>query len=171
MTDASFSPYEIAVPALIRGLGNLDALLTKAEAHVAEAGLDPATIIEAQLAPDMFPLRRQVQSASDAAKSCVARLAGDKPPSFADTETSFAELHARIAKTLDYIKSVDPAHVAAGPETISFPAGKDRIASFTRLGYLQDFLLPNFFFHVAIAHGILRQCGVPIGKLDYLGAK
>jgi hypothetical protein len=119
----------------------------------------------------MFPLRRQIQSASDAAKSCVARLAGDTPPRYEDTETSFAELHARLAKTIDYLKSADPAHVDAGPETITIPTGKDKTISFTRPDYVLGFAQPNFYFHVAIAHGILRQCGVPVGKLDYLGRK
>jgi hypothetical protein len=171
MTQPKLGLYDISIPMMTRMLGNLDTLLLQAEAHASEQGIDPATIVEAQLAADMFPLRRQVQSAADAAKACLFRLAGDKPPSFADTETTFAELHERIAKTVALLNDADAAHVDAGPETITIPTGKETTRSFTRADYLLGFALPNFFFHVAIAHGILRQCGVPVGKLDYLGGR
>jgi hypothetical protein len=167
--DAAFDLYEASVPVFTHALENLSLLLRKAEAHAQAQALDPASLIEARLAPDMFNLARQVQSAADAAKICTARLAGQKPPSDPDTETTFDELQARIAKTLGFIRSVDPALIASAIGRVievPLPSGSRH---FTGRSYLLKFCLPNFFFHAATAYGILRHKGVAIGKLDYLG--
>ena len=167
--DSAFDLYEASVPVFAHALENLSALLRKAQAHAQSQKLDPASLIEAQLAPDMYNLARQVQSAADAAKICTARLAGQKPPSDPDTETTFDQLQARIAKTLAFIRSVDPALISSAiARTIEVPLPSGS-KSFTGRGYLLTFCLPNFFFHAVTADGILRHKGVEIGKLDYLG--
>lgn len=168
--ESVFDLYEASVPVFVQALENLAHLLRKAEAHVQSEAIAPAGLIEARLAPDMYNLARQVQSAADAAKICTARLAGQKPPSDPDTETTFDELQARIAKTLAFIRSVDPGLVASAITRVidvPLPSGGRQ---FTGRSYLLKFCLPNFFFHVATAYGILRHKGVAIGKLDYLGA-
>lgn len=168
--ESAFDLYEASVPVFVQALENLAHLLRKAEAQAQSQALAPAEFIEARLAPDMFNLARQVQSAADAAKICIARLAGQKPPSDPDTETTFDELQARIAKTLAFIRSVDPALVASAITRVidvPLPTGARQ---FTGRSYLLKFCLPNFFFHVTTAYGILRHKGVAIGKLDYLGA-
>lgn len=164
------SMYDVTVPVLTRALGNLDALLTKGEEHAAAQGLDLSELTTARLAPDMFPLTGQVQSASDSAKFAVARLTGTEAPSFADTETTFDELHQRIANTLAFIASVDPA-AFEGSETRAIVTRSRRgERHFVGQSYLLTFALPNFFFHITTAYDILRHKGVPVGKSDYLGA-
>jgi hypothetical protein len=166
----TLSMYQASVPAFRRTLAALDAILDKAVAYAAERKIDPAVLATARLAPDMHPLTRQVQFASDHAKGCSARLAGVPVPSFADTEQTFPELKARIAKTLEFIAALPPAQFH-GSETrpISLKAGP-RELSFKGEPYLVFFALPNFYFHVTTAYDILRHNGVPVGKLDFLGA-
>jgi hypothetical protein len=162
--------YQASIPVFLRGFHNLSAVLEKAKAHAAANNIDLATYVNARLAPDMYPLSGQVQGASDAAKFGAARLAGVTPPSFADTETTFDELQARIAKTLDFLKSVSEAQVNArtgGTVTLKI-RGKEM--NFVCEPYLLDFALPNFFFHLTTAYAILRNQGVPLGKMDYLGS-
>lgn len=165
----TFSIYDASLPVLKRGLTNLAGLLTKAEASAAARKIDPAVLLAARLAPDMHPLTRQVQIASDSAKGAAARLTGTEAPSFPDTETTFAELHARIDKTIAYLDSFSPAQLD-GAETreivLKTPNGD---FAFTGQSFLLTFALPNFFFHITIAHAILRHNGVDIGKFDYLG--
>lgn len=163
------SAYDCSVGVTARGLRNLDALLRKGEAHALETGSDPAALLQARLAPDMFPLAGQVQRASDAAKLGIARLLGTRAPAFADDETRFAELYDRIARTLDYIEAASPDALEAGLQRSVEISTRGAKHTFVGQDYLLGFLLPNFFFHVAIAHGILRNQGVPVGKLDYLG--
>ena len=164
----SFSIYQASLPLMVRMLQNLSVILGKAASHADANGIDPATMIEARLAPDMFNLARQVQSAADAAKTCAARLAGEPPPSFPDTEASFAELQARIAKTIAYVEGFRPALIdGAEGRTITLPLRQP--VSFVGSDYLTQFALSNFFFHVTTAYDLLRQQGVPIGKMDYLG--
>jgi uncharacterized protein len=162
--------YQASVPAFQRTLKALDAVLDKAAAYAEERKIDPAVLTAARLSPDMFPMARQVQFSTDHAKGASARLAGLAVPSFADTETTFPELKARIAKTLDFIGTVRPDQID-GSETrdISLKAGP-RELSFKGQEYLVFFALPNFYFHVTTAYAILRHSGVPIGKLDFLGA-
>ena len=164
----SLSMYDAAVPVFTRALKTLSKLLEKGEAFAAAKGLAPAEMLEAKLAPDMYPLTRQVQTACDAAKFGAARTAGVTPPSNPDTESTFAELQARIKATLDFIGGIDKAayaDAAARPVTIKAGGGE---LNFTGQDYLLNFALPNFFFHVVTAYDILRHKGVEIGKRDYL---
>ncbi|MEO4046535.1 DUF1993 domain-containing protein [Pseudomonas sp. CAU 1711] len=165
----TLSLYQASVPVFSRMFGNLAAILDKAEAHAQARGIEPAVLLNARLAADMHPLTRQVQIASDLIKGCAARLAGVEPPSFADTESSFAELKARIAKTLDFIGSVDPKLIDAGGEreiVLKFPNSEFK---FDGANYLLYFVQPNFYFHITTAYAILRHNGLDIGKMDYMG--
>ncbi|QXQ05534.1 DUF1993 domain-containing protein [Sphingosinicellaceae bacterium] len=166
----TISMHQVLLPVLLRQFGTLSAVLTKAEAHAKASGIDPATLIEAKLAPDMLPLVAQIRIASDSAKGGVARLAGIVPPSYADDEVTFADLHARIDKTVAFIKSV-PADQIDGTEErhIELKAGP-RTFEFSGQDFLLHFVLPNFLFHCTVAYAILRHSGVEIGKMDYLGA-
>jgi hypothetical protein len=161
--------YELTLPPVLRGFDVLSSYLEKAAVFARETGLDPADLIQARLAPDMMPLSGQIQRASDKAKNGVSRLAGVEAPSFADTETTFAELGARIARTTEYLRSIDK-RAFEGSDTRSIEI-KFRSLSGTYTGerYLTAVLLPDFYFHVATAHGILRHRGLPLGKVDYLG--
>lgn len=167
----SVSLYDISIPVLVRGLRTLSKLLDKGEAHAREQGLDPAALIGARLFEDMLPLSSQVQLASDAAKGCVARLAGIEIPSFPDNEQSFAELQERIAKTIAFAESVDVAKFEGSEtRTVSLPLRNGPI-EFTGLGYVTNFALPNFYFHVTTAYDIMRHKGVPLSKLHYLNLR
>jgi uncharacterized protein len=163
--------YDASVPVLIRGLGNLSALLEKGLASAEARKIDPAVLVSARLAPDMHPLKNQVQIASDSAKGAASRLAGVDNPSWPDTETTFPELQARIKKTIDYLQSFKPEQFEGSEtKTVTLPSpGGDM--TFTGQEFLFGFVLPNFFFHVTTAHAILRHNGVPIGKMDYLGVR
>ena len=163
----SLSMYDASIPTFQRMLTSLSRNLDSAEAHAEKMKLDPATLLQARLYPDMFPLVRQVQIASDFAKGAAGRLGGLEPPRYADDEQSFADLGRRIDKTLKYVGSV-PAAAINGSESrnISFHiAGNDE--ELEGKVYLFNFVLPNFFFHVTTAYGILRHIGVPIGKRNY----
>jgi uncharacterized protein len=165
----ALSMYQASVPVFSRGLGILSTLLDKTAAHAEAKKIDPAAFIGLRLMVDMYPLGRQVQAASDAAKSGIARLAGVDPPSFPDTETTLPELQARIAKTVDFLKSVEPGKIDGSEArviTLKMRSGELNIPG---QNYLLGFAIPNFFFHITTAYDILRQNGVPIGKLDYLG--
>ncbi len=165
----SISMYKASAPVFLRMLGNLDALLEKAEANAKERGFDPNLLVTSRLAPDMRPLSAQIQFASDTSKGTIARLSGGAAPAMADTETTIHELRTRIANTIDYIKSV-PASTVDGSEerevVLKFPNGEMK---FKGLDYLTGFALPNFMFHVTTAYAILRHNGVPLGKQDFLG--
>ena len=164
------SMYQASVPVFVRYLSALSAILKKAEDHCAAKKIEPSVLVGSRLSPDMFALARQVQIATDHAKGAAARLSGSEVPSYADTETTFEELQARIAKTLDYIKGFRPEQIDGSDEqAITLKAGRQEL-SFKGAEYLTMFALPNFFFHVTTAYGILRHCGVEIGKRDFLGA-
>jgi hypothetical protein len=166
----SISIYDFSIPVLTRGLTNMSAVLDKAAAHAAAKKFDSAVLAQARLFPDMHPLVRQVQIACDTAKGAGARLAGIDPPKHEDTETTFADLNARIAKTVDFLKTVTAAQVKDAETRnieIKFPSGSWK---FTGLAYLTDFVLPNFYFHEAMVYALLRKNGVDIGKMDFLGA-
>jgi hypothetical protein len=165
----ALSMDQLTVPAFVRGLKVLSALLKKAEAHVEQQGSVPDAMISARLADDMLPLTGQVQRASDTSKMTVERLTGVPAPKFEDNETSFDQLQQRIANTIAFLESVTPEQFADSEErTIRLNFGG--FSDFTGASYLLTFALPNFYFHVATAHDILRNQGVKIGKLDYLGA-
>ncbi len=163
--------YTASIPVFKQLLGGLDQVLAKAEAHVAATKIDPDALLQARLFPDMYKLLRQVQVASDFAKSAAARLAGAEPPALADTEQTFAELRARIATVLAFIDGLDAAAFAgAGAREVIVQAGTPREKRFTGESYLFSYGLPHFFFHVTTAYDILRHNGVPLEKKDYLGA-
>jgi hypothetical protein len=163
------SLHEAFVAVMVHMLGQLSTILDKAAAHVEAAGLDPATLVEARLAPDMFALARQVQIASDTAKGCAARLAGLQPPSYPDTEASFPELKERIAKTLHFLEDFGPERIDGREDDAVTIRLRDQTFTFSGRDYLLRFALPNFYFHVTTAYDILRQQGVALGKRDFLG--
>jgi uncharacterized protein len=169
-TSMSVSMYDFSIPVLTRGLTNLSAILDKAAAHAAAKKFDSVVLAQARLFPDMHPLIRQVQIACDTAKGAAARLAQIDVPKHEDTEVTFADLKARIAKTVDFIKTVNAAQVKDAENRdieIKFPSGSWK---FTGVGYLTDFVLPNFYFHVSMVYALLRKSGVEVGKGDFLGA-
>lgn len=163
--------YDASVPAFLQILGSLSGLLTKAEAHCKAKNIQPEILLGARLYPDMLPFSKQIQLACDfAAKSC-ARLTHSEVPSTPDTEKSFEELKQRLAKTSDYVKEFKPAQFdGADRSDVTFPAGPDRSITLKGQQFLSNFAFPNFYFHAATAHGILRHNGVEIGKRDFLGA-
>ncbi|ANH74793.1 hypothetical protein ACS15_2411 [Ralstonia insidiosa] len=163
------SMYEFLVPTANRMLGNLSALLDKAAAHAEAKKFDPANLMTARLAPDMHPFTRQVQIACDQAKGAAARLSGAEPPSYPDVEATIPELKARIAKTLEYVNSVDPVAFAGSEDrTVTLKSPKGEL-QFSGIDYLRGFMLPNFYFHISMAYALLRHNGVEIGKFDYIG--
>ncbi len=166
----SISMYQASVPPFLQMLASLSAILDKAAAHASARKIEPSVLLNTRLTPDMFPLVRQVQLAADFAKGAAGRLAGVELPKFPDEETSFAELTARIAKTVDFIETLKPAQIdGSESREITIPIGGQPY-KFSGQNYLIGFALPNFYFHHTTAYAILRQCGVEIGKRDYLGA-
>jgi hypothetical protein len=166
----SLTLSKVSVPVFVRGLSVLSELLKKGEAHAAQAGDSPETLLNARLADDMLPLSAQVQRASDASKFTLQRLSGVEGPKFPDDETTFAQLQERIANTIAWLQSVDAALLdASNGRDVTVTWGSTS-ASFTGESYLLTFALPNFYFHIVTAYDILRNQGVKIGKLDYLGA-
>ncbi|WP_298245403.1 DUF1993 family protein [uncultured Bradyrhizobium sp.] len=163
--------YDAVVPAYLQMLNSVTGLLTKAEAHCAAKKIDPSVLLGSRLFPDMLPLSRQIQLVSDFATKGCARLTHSEVPSTPDTETSFAELKQRLAKTIDYVKSFKPEQFE-GAETrdVTFPSGPNKTTTMKGQEFLSAFSLPNFYFHATTAHGILRNNGVEIGKRDFLGA-
>jgi hypothetical protein len=162
--------YQASVPVFLRGYTNLSDILSKAAAYATAKKIDPTVLISARLYPDMFPLSKQVQIASDIVKGGIARLAGVEVPSYADTETSFAELQTRLSKTADFLKTFKPEQID-GSETknITLKVGGNEM-SFAGQSYLLDFVIPNFFFHSSTVYAILRHNGLEIGKKDFLGS-
>ncbi|MDH3310777.1 MAG: DUF1993 domain-containing protein [Gammaproteobacteria bacterium] len=165
----TISMYRASVPVFIHMLSNLSAILDKGAAYAELKKIDPAVLINSRLFPDMFALNRQVQIATDVTKGCAARLAGQEPPSYADTETTFPELKARIDKTIAFLKTFKPEQIDSSEEkTVSLRVG-GKPMTFLGLPYLQHYVLPNLYFHTTTAYGILRHNGVEIGKKDFLG--
>jgi hypothetical protein len=164
------SLYQTSVPLFKQMLGGLNEVLGKAAAHSVARKIEPNALLQARLFPDMFPLLRQVQVACDFAKGVSARLAGVEVPSFEDGEQSFADLQARIAKTLAFIASLNAAQFV-GSETreVVTQAGTPKEKRFSGQSYLLNYGLPHFFFHVTSAYAILRHNGVEVGKKDYIG--
>ena len=163
------SMYTLSVPLFKRTLTNLSAILDKAAAHAEARKIDPAVLLSARLYPDMFAFTRQVQLTSDFAKGAAARLAGDTPPKFDDVEASFADLKARIARTISYLDGFKPAQIDGSEDRAVEIKTPDRTLQFTGLDFLAKWALPNFYFHVTTAYDILRHNGVEVGKWDFLG--
>ena len=162
----AFTIYDASIPPMIHMFESLSKILDKAEA----SGKDVNALLEARLAPDMYPLPRQIQIASDAAKGCGARLSGTEAPSMSDTETTFAELKQRIARTVDFLKTIKPEQCEGAEDRevhLKFPNGEMK---FSGRDYVNNFALPNFYFHATTAYDLLRHKGIEIGKMDFLGA-
>lgn len=163
--------YTASLPVFKQMLGGLKTVLSKAQAHTVDKKIDPNALLQARLYPDMFPLLRQVQVASDFAKSVSARLAGVEVPKLADDEQSFADLQARLDTVLAFMDSLDVALFddAATREIVS-QAGTPKEKRFTGQSYVLNYGLPHFFFHTTTAYAILRHNGVEVGKKDYIGS-
>jgi uncharacterized protein len=169
----SISMHGSSVGVYTHVLRTLNVMLDKADKWVTEKKIDPMAILHARLAPDMFHLIRQVQIATDMAKGTAARLAGEEPPRFEDNEASFADLRARISKTIAYLESLK-AENFTGSETRQItlklgPPTAQRVMEFVGLGYLQNFGTPNVYFHYSMVYAVLRHNGLDIGKMDYIG--
>lgn len=160
-----------ALPAIVTGLNALAVVLDKGEAFAAAKKIDASVLLQARLAPDMFPLTRQVQIACDLAKNGFARLAGVEPPKFEDNETTIAQLKDRIARTIALVQGLDAAAIdgASGREIV-FPMGGTNKGKMNGPDYLSYFVIPNVYFHLTAAYAVLRHCGVEVGKRDFLGA-
>ncbi len=163
------SMYQASTPVFVRTLGNLSAILAKGAAFAEAKKIDPSVLINARLAPDMFPLARQVQIASDGVKGCAARLAGLDVPSYPDTETTFPALRVRIAKTVAFIQGISAAQIDGSENRDITLQIRKQDVHFKGQAYLLNFVLPNLYFHVTTAYAILRHNGVEIGKMDFLG--
>jgi len=164
----SIELHAIAAPVFVARLKSLVHVLKIGESDGRAKGLAEDAILGARLAPDMFDLKRQVQIATDHAKGAMARLAGIDVPSFPDDEQTFAELYARIDKTLAFVASVSPAAVNGREATIVTLKLRSETLEMPALDYLQGFAIPNFYFHLTTAYDILRHLGVPVGKRDFL---
>ena len=165
----SLTMYQASIPVFIRMLGNLSTILDKAAAHAEAKKIDPAIFINSRLAPDMYPLSRQIQIATDVVKGCAARLAGIEVPGYEDNETTFPELQERIAKTVAFLQSVSAEQIDGSEERTVTLKVHGQETDFLGQPYFLNFVLPNFYFHVTVAYAILRHNGLEIGKMDYVG--
>ncbi len=166
----TISMYQASVPVFVQFLASLSAVLDKAAAHAEAKKIDPSVLLNTRLYPDMFPLVRQVRAATDHAVNAGGRLAGAELPAFTNTEASIPELKERIAKAIDFLRSLKPAEIdgcEAKEIKITFPSGATR--EFTGQSFLINQTLPNFYFHCTTAYDILRHCGVELGKRDFMG--
>ena len=162
--------YTSSIPVFKQMLGGLQTVLHKAQAHATDKKIDPNALLQARLFPDMFPLLRQVQVASDFAKSVSARLAGVEVPKTEDNEQTFEQLQTRIETVLAFIDSLDAAKFDdAATREIVTQAGTPKEKRFTGQSYLLNYGLPHFFFHTTTAYAVLRHNGVEVGKKDYIG--
>ena len=163
--------HQAAFPPVIRTLNALSTILDKAAAHCEARKIDPSVLLNYRLAPDMYPLARQIQIVTDQAKGMAARLGGAEVPGYPDTETTIDELKARLAKTVDFVQSIQ-AEAFEGSEdrqiTLKMRSGE---LSFKGLTYAFGFVLPNFYFHAATAYDILRHAGVELSKMDFMGVR
>jgi hypothetical protein len=166
----SLTMYSASAPVFTRILGNMLNWLDRAEAHALARKFDPNNYLGLRLAPDMLPLARQVQIASDGAKGCMSRLAGAEIPKWEDNEATLDELRARIRKTLDHVRSFSPSQIDGSDERpISVPMRSGDALQFTGESFLKHYALPNFFFHATTTYALLRHAGVELGKADFLG--
>lgn len=164
------SMYQSSVPVLSHTLNNLIVILKKGEAHAEAKGIDPSVLINSRLYPDMFPLAKQIQIASDVSRRGVARLAGVEAPAMEDNETTFVELIERLQKSVDYLKTFSPEQINGSEEkAVEVPVGRGQTITMKGWPFLTFFVLPNAYFHVTTAYDILRHSGVELGKRDFLG--
>ena len=166
----SISIYDQTVGAMSRMLKNLDAIITKAEAYAADKSIDPNALLQARLYPNMLGFISQIRIATDIGKGAAARLSRSEVPSWSDDEKTFADVHARIQKALDYFATFKPEQFEGAEKLdITLKVGGQSL-EFSGQSYILGFVLPNFYFHVSTAYGILRHNGLDIGKRDFLGA-
>lgn len=165
----SLSLYDASIPTFVHSLRALKAILEKAVAHAEARKFDPNVFVSSRLYPDMLPFNRQIQIASDAAKGAAARLSGTEPPKFEDTETTMAELLARVTKTIDYLESFKPAQFEGDDNRVITIKSPRMTLNFTAVNFVRHWALPNFFFHITTAYALLRHGGVDVGKQDFLG--
>lgn len=162
--------YQAAIPPLQRAMGQLIVILEKGQAHAEAQGFDSSIFVCSRLFPDMFPLARQVQIASDIARRGIARLAGVDAPSMEDNENSLAELIQRLRRSVEYLEAFAPEQfVDSADREITVPIGGGQTVTMQGWPFLSVFVMPNVYFHVTTAYNILRHNGVPVGKRDYLG--
>ncbi len=167
----AFSIYEALVPPVTHMLGSYSGFLTKAENYLKEKGIDPKTYLDARLYEDMLPLTKQVQIATDQAKGAAARLTGGEIPKYEDNEASFDDLRARLKKTIAYMRSVDPKAFDGSEDRkiqLKFPNAE---FNFVGKDYVNNWVLPNVYFHITTGYAILRMKGVPLGKPDFLSGE
>ena len=165
----TISMYQSSLPVFVRMLHNLAGILEKGAAYAESKEIDPAVLVNARLYPDMFPLARQVQIATDIVKGCGARLSGQEPPKYEDNETGFPELNERVRKTIAFLETFKPDQIDGTENkqiTLNMRSGS---LTFDGLDYLTGFVIPNFYFHVATTYNILRHNGVELGKADFIG--
>lgn len=161
--------YQASVPPIVRSLNNLITILEKGDSYAKAKKIDSGILINSRLYPDMHPLSKQVQIASDVTRRGVARLAGLEAPAMADNEQTFAELIDRIKNTITYLETISPAQIdGSETKTIVLPMGKESI-TLQGMPYLNVFILPNLYFHVTTTYNILRHSGADLGKIDFLG--
>lgn len=165
----SISMYQVSVPVFIRMLKNLSEILKKGEAYAGEKKIDPEVLINSRLYPNMYPLSRQIQIASDAAKGCIARLAGLEPPKFEDNEKTFAELYDRIDRTVAFLNTLTPGQIDGSEEKSIKLKLPNYELTLMGMQFLLNFSMPHFYFHVTTAYNILRHNGVVLAKEDFLG--
>jgi uncharacterized protein len=162
--------HDASVSAFLQILNSLSGILSKAEAHCKARNIAPEILLGARLYPDMLPLTKQIQLASDFAAKACARLTQSEVPSTPDTEKTFEELQQRLARTIAYLKTFKPAQFeGADARDVTFPTGPNKTTTLKGQQFLSHFAFPNFYFHAATAHGILRHNGVEIGKKDFIG--
>jgi hypothetical protein len=166
----SLTMYQASVPSFVQILTALSGVLDKGQAYATAKKFDPAILLAARLAPNMFPLSRQVQIACDFAKGASARLAGAEVPSWPDQEKTFAELQERIRRTVDFVRTFKAAQIDGSEERDVSISIAGQPVSFKGQPYLIQFVLPNFYFHTSVAYAILRHNGVELGKRDFVGA-
>ena len=167
----SLSMHSSSVPAFVRVFTNMLTWLDKAQAHAEAKKFDSANYLGLRLAPDMLSFTRQIQIATDVAKGCVARLAGVEAPKWEDNEASLDDLRARLRKTIDYVQSTPVAQINGSEQReIVLPARQGEPRRFSGQDYLDQFVLPNLYFHATTAYALLRQGGVDLGKRDFLGS-
>ena len=163
------SMYQASVPVFARGLSSLKTILAKGAAHAAAKKIDESVFINARLYPDMLPFARQVHIATDFARGTVARLSGAEPPKWEDNETTFAELIARVERTIEAVNSFNAAQVDGSEARPVTRQVRGEPKTFTGLNYLLQYSMPNFYFHTTTAYAILRSNGVEVGKGDFIG--
>jgi uncharacterized protein len=166
----TFSIYSALIPTAKQILTNQSKILAQGAAFAEAHQIDQSTLLDQRLAPDMFPLSRQVQIACDMVKKGAARLTGVEAPVFEDDETTIAELQHRISKTIAFLDGIDERDfIGAETRAITFPVGPEMTMNFSGEDYVNQWILPNFYFHVTTTYNILRQQGVALGKRDFLG--